>query len=299
MTGKIFDIGKLSSSDITIKKPLPLKIFYGLSDNSNELNMYHEDFFLNEFDSEVELIIHELFSKIEEIAKFLERTQYEEISAATYLEAALLSQDLSLWFESKPIWLKSSLNSEKINLTSNSELRTPNLAIYILLTYHAARILIYRFEISSLSRYPPPDLYNQNSGSPQSTNLALQICWDSHKFILQSLKSCPILLDSNQIQRPPVITSIILQVSVFSCIMSMFADVKDDRDLALRDYNYLKRKISSVIPFSSIVKFLLEDLEKLERLPYGELKEKVTYQIFRYGIIDFETKLFAEEMLSK
>ncbi|KAJ1550418.1 hypothetical protein HK096_007039 [Nowakowskiella sp. JEL0078] len=300
ITGQLSEYSQLFSKNFSVKKPLPLKTFHALSEVTIDLNLHNQNvFFMNDLEYDTESIAQELLSMIDGIEAFLDRNFCKEITDATYLEADLINNNLTTWFESKPIWFKTALESENFDSTTMAEPVVLYLSILIMLMYHAARILIYRFVISSLCRYPP-SLHQLNTESPQSTNMALRSCWFSHRFILKALKSCTALSESYQLQRYYFITPVLAQTAVFCCTMLKFADVMEYRAEALRDYKYLKRRIMSTVPFiHSIPKYMLQDLEKLETISHGEIRERETFQIFRYDLTYFESKVFAEEMMSK
>ncbi|KAJ1551024.1 hypothetical protein HK096_003617, partial [Nowakowskiella sp. JEL0078] len=291
---------KLSPFEITVRRPLPLRIFHSLSDNTAYLNLYSSPMsFVNDVESyDAEPLAQDLSSFAAKIREFHTRNVNFEPTIETHMEADILYQYLNKWLSSSPTWFQTALWSNHFNLAASVPVGSgiPMLAVHSILIYHSLVIFLYRFSYSSLCNYPPT-IYPPDMETPQSINKGLKICWNSHQLLMNAFKSSRVFTENHAVFRTyPLNAGILTQPTLFSCTMAKFADSKEMRDAAIRDFHYLKHRLSNIDPtyqkFSDVM--ILDDLRRIDELPYGLERHLETNRLFMFGLEDLENKIISE-----
>ncbi|KAJ1545951.1 hypothetical protein HK096_005753, partial [Nowakowskiella sp. JEL0078] len=294
-----FQLGTTIES--TVKKPLPLKIFHALNDDIVNFSMstLKVEYEAKVYDAEP---LAQTLNEIgDDIRKFLSQYQNQEISFQTHFEANCLYQRLIHWFNSSPEWIQNILKCENAKNSFLAGSKSSFLALRLVLFYHSFILLVYRFTYSSLCRFPPPDIIPPGSESPQMKIPAFKVCWNSHHAIIDALKRHPILSQSSFVRVYTISALDSMPVfALFSCTMLKFADTQISRDIASRDFKFLKLCISADARFMpSIGRLILDLLDCIDSHTYGPKREDVTYQLFGIGVENFEHKILSLETFRK
>ncbi|KAJ1557389.1 hypothetical protein HK096_007560 [Nowakowskiella sp. JEL0078] len=281
----------------TVKNPISLKLFHELTEDPSDLQFSSIPIDINCYDAEP--LASSIYFIGFDVQKFHEKYLIREITLETYIEANCLYQKLLDWFYRSPEWIQNVFkpNSNASNFSGPCLILAQRLIFF----YHSLILMVHRFAYSSLCRFPPPDIVPATIEPPQAGDLSLKICWNSHNSIVEYLKRNPILSESSYIRVLAISTlETLSQFAAFSCTMLRFSDTQEKRNIATKDFKFLRSCIvanaaSGPHRHMSLASIFLDGLNQIHKLPFGLEREKETYRRFGIAINNFDKKLISME----